>query len=124
MLDTIILNLSPGTYRIVMPERFTPNARILYGPGNFLVRCVNNPNATDKKEGRYMPRLTLIKRPTKTTTGLFLKVEFSAPKILYTNNVREITAKDFPGVMVGLGQKLLDMGIKTTRSELTDQGSD
>ena len=64
MLDTVILTIPRGFYRL-RPEAFTPNANILKTSGNYLVKCVNNPTATDKKEGFYKPRITLMKRPTK-----------------------------------------------------------
>lgn len=65
MLDTIILTIPRGFYRIPKPYMFTPNAEIIRGPGNYLVKCVNNPTANDKRNGIYRPRLTLMKRMTK-----------------------------------------------------------
>lgn len=111
MLDTVILTLQRGSYRVFSPQMFYPNAIILEGRGSYLVRCVNNPTAQDKKDGIYKPRLTLVKRMTKNGTEIPLKIEFSVPKILYGNNVDEVTPSDFEAIARALRKKVLEMGI-------------
>lgn len=119
MLDTVIFNLGPGAFKITRPEMFHPSASILNGPGMFLVPCVNNPTAEDHKAGRYMPCMTLIKRPGKRG-GIFLKVQFSAAKMLFGNNVNELVEHDFNKVVFALGRKMFDMGVATTKTALAD----
>ncbi len=110
MLDTIILTIPRGKFRL-RPEMFIPNANILRSEGNYLVRCINNPTASDKKNKIYKPRMTLIKRMTKNGIEIPLKIEFSAPKILYDNNVAEVSEADFEKVVWGLSKKMADMGV-------------
>lgn len=111
MLDTVILSIPNTSYHVFRPYMFTPNADILKGPGNYLVKCVNNPTATDKKEGRYRPRMTLIKRMTKNGNATSLKVEFSVAKMLHGNNVDEVQESDFEGVVRALGRAMDEMGV-------------
>lgn len=114
MLDTVILNLPKSRYRIAIPERFTPSATILNYPGHYLIRCVNNPTKQDKATGFYFPRLTLIKRPTKFAFDIWLKIEFSAPKILFCNNLDELNDEQFDELVSTLRQRLLHMGVEIT----------
>ena len=110
MLDTVIITIPRGRYRI-KTHMFTPNAEILRGLGNYLVKCVNNPTASDRKKGIYRPRMTLIKRMTKNGTELPLKIEFSAAKLLYGNNVEEVQESDFDRVIEALIRNMFDMGV-------------
>jgi len=72
MLDTVIIKIPRGSYDL-KPEYFVPNANILRTSGGYLIKCVNNPTATDKKNGIYRPRLTLVKRMTRNGSELRMK---------------------------------------------------
>lgn len=117
MLDTVILTIPRGSYRL-RPEAFTPNANILKMAGNYLVKCVNNPTASDKKEGTYKPRLTLMKRMTRNGSEIPLKIEFSVAKMLYGNNVEEVEEKDFEKVVSALHEAMLEMQVYVSHENL------
>jgi hypothetical protein len=117
MLDTVILTIPRGSYKLD-PRAFTPNANILKMAGNYLVKCVNNPSATDKKEGRYMPRMTLMKRMTRNGDEIPLKIEFSVAKMLYGNNVDEVEEKDFDKVIANLHEAMLEMDVYVSYENL------
>lgn len=117
MLDTVILTIPRGIYRL-RPQAFTPNADILRMAGNYLVKCVNNPNASDKKKGTYKPRLTLIKRMTKNGDEIPLKIEFSVAKMLYGNNVDEVEEKDFERVITALHKAMFEMNVFISPEDL------
>lgn len=120
MLDTVILTIPRGFYRIPKPYMFTPNAEILRGPGNYLVKCVNNPTASDKRNEVYRPRLTLMKRTTKNGDELPLKIEFSVAKLLYGNNVEEVQEKDFESVAKALATAMSEMGVEVSIDDITN----
>jgi hypothetical protein len=86
--------------------------------GNFLVKCVNNPTSTDKKNERYKPRLTLMKRPTKNGNEIPLKIEFSVAKMLHGNNVEEVEGKDFEKVISALYDAMLTMRVEVQKEVL------
>jgi len=117
MLDTVILTIPRGSYKL-NPQAFTPNANILKMAGNYLVKCVNNPTATDKKQGTYKPRLTLMKRMTRKGDEIPLKIEFSVAKMLYGNNVDEVEEKDFEKVISALHEAMLDMLVGVSHEDL------
>jgi hypothetical protein len=107
MLDTIILQIPATHFMITNYFNFgTTKINVQNYPLSF-GKWVNNPKAQDKKQGIYKPRLTLIKRGNK----LFLKMEFSAPKLLFKNNVDELEDKDFDQVIKTIQGKLKDMGV-------------
>lgn len=117
MLDTVILTIPRGSYKL-RPEAFTPNANILKMSGNYLIKCVNNPTASDKKSGTYRPRLTLVKRPTRNGSEIPLKIEFSVAKMLYGNNVDEVEEKDFEKVISALHEAMLEMSVYVSHEDL------
>lgn len=119
MLDTIVLTLNHGMFTILERDRFTPSASGLYDQkggyhlgGRANMKCTQNPTATELKRGIYKPRLTVSKRPNRE--GGFdmpLKVEFSAPKLLYGNNFDELSDTDFTALSSKLLTTLKQMGV-------------
>lgn len=107
MLDTIILQIPDNCFFITNYQNFGNTKIAIQNTASFFAKWVNNPTATDKKQGIYKPRLTLIKRGYK----FFLKIEFSAPKLLFNNNIDELEEKDFDKVVETLRNRLRDMRV-------------
>ena len=120
MIDTVILTVTPLDYQILLHSKFTPSSEILFRQGNYLIKCVNNPTAEDKKEGIYKPRLTLIKRRRNYCDEIPLKIEFSIPKLLYDNNLDEASGSEaeFEQVVMRLHTRLLSMGVLVKREAI------
>lgn len=113
MLDTIILEIPIGFLAIIDTAKFRPNARQLEtykGYGS----CKNNPTMEDYRKGLYKPKLTLIKRGEM----IILKIEFSAPKVLFKNNLDEIEEKDFYAMVSQLQSAARDMGVLLQISQI------
>ena len=121
MLDTIALMLPEHTYMIRKPERFNPNACSLKNPsyGNGMAKAIYNPTKADKSTG-YKPRLTLYRRLLPNgMTAMSLRVEFSAPKLVFGNNFEELCGRDdFQRVITDLHTALINMGIKVKKDDL------
>lgn len=121
MLDTVAISICEGQFQILKPESFSPHADAVYRPqfssrGFFKAIC--NPAKADKENG-YCPRLTLIRRPYGKAGGIWLKIEFSAPKLLFGNNFEEIgAASDLDRVIALLVKRLHSMGIKTSNEAI------
>lgn len=118
MIDTIILTIPWGSYMITDHKKFTPSTENLrldstsgFGARGF-IKYTQNPTPTDYKSGNYLPRLTITPRYTPTGLQMPLKIEFSAPKLVYGNNVDELTDDDFEKVIDLLSEKLKIMGIR------------
>ncbi len=118
MLDTIALTLDRHQFEVLDPDRFSPSAKGLLAPpyyplgarGNFA--SVLNPTKMNLAAGRYAPRLTLVKRKVRSGFSLTLRIEFSAPKLLYGNNFDELTGRDFEAVLDALHRSVVAAGIR------------
>ena len=123
MLDTVVLTLARPWFEIIEPERFSPSANVLLLP-RYSVRsrgkfaCVLNPTKTDRQTGRYWPRLALIRQRISSDWALALRIEFSAPKLVFANNFDELQTCDFARVLAALHQALTSMGIQLSREAL------
>jgi len=106
MLDTVILQIPIDYSAIIDPDQFSPSAKILENLQGFF-RCVNNPTKANKEKWGYIPRLTVIKRREKN----YLKVEFSAPKLLFGNNLDELEETNFDEVVSKLQKIIKEMGV-------------
>lgn len=118
MLDTVVLTLPEKDFFIKHGDRFTPYAGFLQNPmygSNQMVKAIYNPTKAEKRAG-YKPRLTLIKKPfTERAHAIILRIEFSAPKLLYGNNFVELRGHDdFMPVLIALHTALFSMGIEVS----------
>src|SRR5579883_2108972 len=124
MLDTIALTLNHMEFEVMEPDAFDPSARGLLQPpyyslggrGNF--SCKQNPTKTELERGIYRPRLTLTKRCANGGYILSLRIEFSAPKLLYHNNFDELQDANFENVLDVLHRKVTCMGIRVRKDIL------
>src|SRR6266702_1160744 len=120
MLDTVVLTLDRPHFEVLKPERFSPSATGLLAPpyyslgsrGNFA--CVQNPAKADLQGAGYLPRLTLTKRKRSMGFALTLRIEFSAPKLIFGNNFDELESRDFTKVLAALHRGLAAMGINVS----------
>ena len=124
MLDTVVLTLDQREFEVLEPDRFSPSARGIVAPpylpmgARGVFTCVQNPTKTDFAEGRYGPRLTLTRRKVREGFALTLRIEFSAPKLIFGNNFDELRSRDLEAVLATLLLSLKDAGIRTTEDLL------
>lgn len=81
-------------------------------------KFVRNPSKKDKASGMYFPRITLFKRRFERFQNV--KIEFSAPKLLYNNNLEELTDDDFEKVVDALLDRLKHMGVRIFRHHVVN----
>ena len=124
MLDTIALTLDQHQFEVHEPNRFTPSAEGLLMPPYYRLgarghmACFQNTTRTDLDAGRYLPRLTLSKRKARAGFALTLRVEFSAPKLVFGNNFDELRSRDFERVLGSIRRSLVEMGIRVEEDTL------
>ncbi len=124
MLDTVVLTLDQREFQVLEPDRFSPSARGIVAPpflalgARGVFTCVQNPTKTDFAEGRYGPRLTLTRRKVREGFALTLRIEFSAPKLIFGNNFDELRSRDLEAVLAALLRSLKGAGIRTTEDVL------
>ncbi len=76
-------------------------------------KFVRNPTKNDKATGMYFPRITLFKRHYGQYQNV--KIEFSAPKLLFDNNLEELADADFNRMVDVLLDRLMRMGVRIFR---------
>lgn len=99
-IDTVILTFYPHEFAILRPGDFTPNTNRItavqpqdMGKGRYM-SATRNPTKQDNAAAGYLPYITFYKavRTGGMTTGL--RVQFSAPKLIYGNNFDELVEQD------------------------------
>lgn len=126
MIDTVVIVLDRRDFIISKAKRFNPSAEgLIHAPmypksNQGFFKCVNNPTKKEIEKHGYLPRLTLIARNGKERFSLQLKIEFSAPKILYGNNFDELCDEDSERLISELKNKLRIMGVVTFEDKLCD----
>jgi hypothetical protein len=82
-------------------------------------KLVKNPSKRGTESGLYFPRLTGYRRKTgKGEDSSTIKIEFSAPKLLYKNNLDELTDAQFGEVIETLRDRLDRMGVVISTADL------
>lgn len=116
MLDTVILQIPIEYPAIIDHSQFKPSTRsIADNPASFF-KYTNNPKKADRENRAYKPRLTIIKRGKK----IYLKVEFSVPKLLFNNNLDEVGETDFDRVTSKLQKIIKEMGVMLWNYQIED----
>lgn len=107
MLDTVKLQINLNdvkVYSLYLPEISDLDRKIGFN------KIVRNPTVAEKKQGIYMPRITIIKRGYKKQ----LYIEFSVPKMIFNENVNEVDESMFDEVVSLLQKRLLEIGINSS----------
>jgi len=113
MIDTIILEIKDD-FTILDYGKFKTTKEVFHITSGFN-KWINNPTVEDKRSNKYKPRLTLIKRGVMNK---FLKIEFSAPKLIFNNNLRELEEKDFPSVVEKVKDTIREMGVLVSNQSI------
>ncbi len=111
------MTLDGNQFTVTDPDKFSPSVRILNQSafalnGRGVVRCIQNASATDKAKNIYRPRLTVTKNIIGGRNLLSLRIEFSAPKLIFGNNFDEVSDSDYQRIKHELSSHLLEMGIQ------------
>ena len=85
------------------------------------MKCTQNPTINELRQGIYKPRLTVTKRLNRLGGyDIPIKIEFSAPKMLFGNNFDELTDNDFPQLVTKLNTTLREMGVYISEERLAN----
>lgn len=112
MIDTIVLNLKRNMFVVLDKAKFYPLSQS--AGDSFFRKWVRNPSKRETNIYGYLPKLTYIERPAESV----LKVEFSAPKLIFGNNFDELEDKDFEKLIIKLKQQLKLLGVNVFESLL------
>ena len=128
MIDTSNVKVSYPQFKLTHPELFSPDFKLfdkssispelLRTPQKIFRKYTQNASADDKSDGIYKPCLTLYRSYTEGKLEYNLHIQFSAPKLLNSNNVQEIRADELDAVIAALGYKLRTMGVEVSDAVL------
>lgn len=104
MIDTIALMVNSKLFVNFSKDGFFRQT-VLSGNKSF-TKYVRNPSEKEKSQFSYLPRLTLLNRGTEE----MVKIEFSAPKLVFNNNFDELEENNLDLVVSTLHQKLKNIG--------------
>lgn len=90
----------------------------LYSKTDQYKKYIRNPSKIEKETGKYFPRLTDYDRGFQQVENV--RIEFSAPKLLFLNNLDELEEKDFQKVIKTLQERLFVMGVVIPATILED----
>lgn len=113
MVDTVILNIPKEKVAFIKNDKANKwdlNTK----KGFWYSKYVKAPSPAQKKEGFYIPRVSVIKQAKRT----FLKIEFSVPKLIFGNNVDEVSEKDFDNIIKNLRERLKGFGVHILEKDL------
>ncbi|MEX0748628.1 MAG: hypothetical protein WD467_00045 [Candidatus Saccharimonadales bacterium] len=108
MVDTIKLLVAINNPLELDGSRFVPTIDELVQSLNY-GKATLNPSKSYAKADKYMPRLTMHKRPSKAGVMYQLAIEFSAPKIVFGNNFNELTDVHYTELLLVLQEKLCEL---------------
>jgi len=112
MIDTVCLLIPKSkTARVAGTEKWD-----LYSKTTDYEKYVRNPNKAEEETGNYFPRLTGYRRRFGQDENM--RIEFSAPKLLYLNNLNELEERDFSAVVETLQKQLRIMGVIVEKTVL------
>ncbi len=130
MIDTVAIKVKHPDFKVQNPQLFTPSLFIketilvpsqipaAYGKQRFK-KYTQNPSASDRQNSVYKPNLTAYERfewQDKPTYDLH--IEFSVPKSIFGNSVKEPGEEHFGMVIRLLKQNLFLMGIEISEEKL------
>ena len=88
------------------------------GPGYEVLTL--GTRSMEKREGVYYPVIEGILRSNKGVQEASVKIKFSVPKLMYGNNVDELTGKEFKAVINVLQIRLRALGLGITTDSLAN----
>jgi hypothetical protein len=116
MIDTVC-SLIPQSRIVLMGENGEPVQKWdIQAIAENYTKYVRNPSLKDKRSGQYFPRVTSYSRRYQHEPQI--KIEFSAPKLLFLNNVEELSDNQFPNIIDALQDRLRRMGIRVFKHVL------
>lgn len=119
MIDTIKLLIPIDDPLILRYGAFQPMSVEQIASSRGVAMTFLNPSKVYAKQGIYMPRLTLHRRPKGNRLVWQLAVEFSGPKMVFGNNFDELVDDDFDDLLRSLQSKLQDiLGHRFLRHQL------
>jgi hypothetical protein len=119
MIDTVCLLIPKDKLTFVDLSSYGVSGWNLHSKTEQYDKFVRNPSKKHRDSGLYYPRLTGYKRKSFSQEQN-VKIEFSAPKLLFLNNLDELSDGHFMEVVEVLIERLQQMGVIVSSKVLQD----
>jgi hypothetical protein len=116
MIDTVCLTLPYNSLVLLNENNETVPQWDLQSKTKNYLKYVRNPSRQDKESGLYFPRITIYSRRFGQQPSV--KIEFSAPKLIFNNNLEELSDTYFDKVINALQDRLQKMGVRVFKQVL------
>jgi hypothetical protein len=113
MIDTVVLTIPKSQLKRFKTEKEWD----LFAKTQNYEKFVKNPSKANIETWLYFPRFLWYKRYWLINQEA-VRMEFSVPKILYLNNLEELTVKDFDKVIDTLVERISMMGMLIERDSI------
>jgi hypothetical protein len=120
MIDTVILSIPLKKVQMLEPIASGTEQWDLQAKRSGYRKFVKNPTERELATGLYFPLLTAHRRKIGAAWVEMVDIQFSAPKLLYRNNLDELTEAAFEEIIIELADRLQRMGIIAGRQVLRD----
>jgi hypothetical protein len=117
MIDTVCLQIPMRNVVFLDRENKTTPTWDLQARTEHYQKHIKNPTKRDKDSGLYFPRLTCY---TRRGSEPSVKIEFSAPKLLFENNLQELSDQDFDHVVNALQDRLKRLGLSVFKKDIEE----
>lgn len=111
MIDTICLSIPKENLK--SDNSFWTPAKSASG----YIRYINNISEGQNKDQLHFPKLTALQGKKVLREGI-VKIEFSVPKLLFSNNLEELEERNFQDVIDILQERLRVMGVEASQEIL------
>lgn len=115
MIDTVCLSLSYNDLVLLDENNQAVPQWDLQSKTENYSKYVRNASRSDKESGLYFPRLTSCSRRFGQPS---VKIEFSVPKLIFNNNLEELSDQLFDNVIDALQDRLEKMGVRVFKQVL------
>ena len=95
MIDTIMIIIPIGSFKVLDTSRFNPDARHALSRFGSDCRCYQNCSNAELESGIYKPKLTISKKRIQNGISISLLIEFSVLKIRFENSIYEYSEEYF-----------------------------
>ncbi len=128
-MDSVVLQIAKGQYKITDYKRFTPyfepfdpnntNERVRFlQEHKGIKKYIQNPLASYRDAGIVYPNLRIDERIRNYAYICDLKVSFSCPKLIWGHSFEEVMDSHFDQIVKVLKARLADMGVEVSETAI------
>lgn len=119
MIDTIAFDLCPSSFRIVRPDLFCPNAKVLdKKPDELWDTRIFPRSVFNNSKDKYYPKVSLYEHTQTGERRIYLKVECSVSKLLKGENFFSLPSNAREKFASVMAETLRVMGVETTEESI------